>query len=156
MIFASGNFCRQAQRYHARAGSHDREWLIVDGRRLIESKKLNQFLRLRSRNERAFVAKKNIPAKLDRAEQMLERLVLSPPSDQFADWRQFRFGQIALEFQVNIEPFPPERMRQQMLGIQARIFNPVFLEIRGRRLQTTSSTVILSSEPATSRDLCAN
>src|SRR5207247_787565 len=66
---------------------------------------------------------------------MLERLVLSPSSHQFANWRQLRFGQIALEFQVNIEPFPPERMRQQMLRIQARIFDPALLKIRSRRLQ---------------------
>ena len=97
---------------------------MVDGLRLavaIEDE-LNQFLCLRPRNERAFVTKKNIPAKLHRAEQMLERLVLSPSSDQFAHRRQFRFGQIALEFQVEIDPFPSERMRQQMLGIQAADF----------------------------------
>ena len=74
-------------------------------------------------------------------------------SHQFADWRQFRFGQIALEFQVNIEPFSPERMRQQMLRIQARIFDPVFLEIRGRRLQHFEDSHFILSN---AKDLRAN
>jgi hypothetical protein len=70
---------------------------------------------------------------------MLERLVLSPSSHQFPDWRQLRFGQIALEFQVNIEAFPSERMRQQMLRVQARIFDPAFFEVSGGGLKNVEN-----------------
>src|SRR4029077_13696237 len=38
---------------------------------------LDKFFRFRARNERAFVAEKDVSAKFDGAEQMLERLVLS-------------------------------------------------------------------------------
>src|SRR5205814_8408253 len=39
------------------------------------------------------------------------------------------------ELEINIEPFPPKRMRQQMLRVQARIIDPAFCEVSGRGLK---------------------
>ena len=61
---------------------------------------------------------------------MLERLAFAATLHQFAQRRQFRFSQLPLEFQIKLDPFPPEHMREQMLRIQSRIFDLVLLEIR--------------------------
>src|SRR6267154_5640120 len=93
--FRLRNFFRQRQCNYPRTSPE-----IDDSRFSIHDSRFNQpdkFFRFRSRNERAFVAEKDVPAKLDGAEQMLERLVLPAPADKLAQWRQFGLGQIALE-----------------------------------------------------------
>jgi len=60
---------------------------IDDFRFSIHDSRFNQpdkFFSFRSRNERAFVAEKDVSAKFDGAEQMLERLVLPAPADKLA------------------------------------------------------------------------
>src|SRR5205807_8893448 len=131
--FRLGNFFRQRQCNYPRTSAE-----IDDFRFSIHDSRFNQsdkFFRFRPRNERAYVAEKDVSAKFDRAEQMLERLVLPAPADKLAERRQFGLGQIALELEINIEPFPPERMRQQMFGVQARILNPAFFEVGGGGLK---------------------
>jgi hypothetical protein len=46
-------------------------------------------------------------AKLDRAEEMLERLALAAAPDEVAKRRQFRLGEDALELEIEIDPFLP-------------------------------------------------
>jgi hypothetical protein len=66
---------------------------------------------------------------------MLERLALAAAPDQFAQGRQFRFRQEAFELEVKFDALALDRMREQMLGIQARALDVALLEISGRRLQ---------------------
>src|SRR5436305_3035348 len=80
--FRLGKFLCQRKRDHTRTSPE-----IDDSRFTIHDFRFNQpdkFFRFRSRNERAFVAEKDVSAKFDRAEQMLERLVLSSPPDKLA------------------------------------------------------------------------
>ena len=64
---------------------------------------LDELLCFRPRNQRAFVAKKRLPAKFHRAEQMLERLALPAAPDQFAQRRQLRFAKNALELEIKLD-----------------------------------------------------
>src|SRR5204863_6775126 len=73
--------------------------------------------------------------KFSRAQQMLKRLALAATLHQIAQWRELGFSQHTLKFQVQLNPFPSEHVREQMLSIQPRIFDAVFLEICCRRLQ---------------------
>ena len=73
-------------------------------------------------------------AKFHRAEQMLKRLPFAAPLHEIAQRRKLRFGQVAFEFQVQLDPFPSQHMGEQMLGIQARTLDRVFREIRRHRL----------------------
>jgi hypothetical protein len=57
--------------------------------------------------------------------------------NKFAQRRELQFAKSSLEFEIKFHACAAERVREQMLGIQARIFDPAFLEIRGRRLQNT-------------------
>src|SRR4026207_2594596 len=93
------NFFRQRQCNYPRTGPE-----IDDSRFSIQDSRFNQpdkFFRFRSRNERSFVAEKDVPAKLDGAEQMLERLVLPPPTGQLASWRPVGLGPIPPPLQVD-------------------------------------------------------
>lgn len=42
---------------------------------------------------------------------MLQRLALATPPDEFAQRRELRLGQLALEFQIQVDPFPRKHMR---------------------------------------------
>src|ERR1700737_785155 len=66
---------------------------------------------------------------------MLQRLAFAAAADHFAQWRQFRFGQLALKLEIKLDPFPAENVRKQVLGIETRVVDPAFLEIVGARLQ---------------------
>ena len=58
-----------------------------------------------------------------------------PGPDQFAQRRKFLFAQRSLELQVELDPFPLQRVRQQMLRVQPRTFDIPLLKVSGRRLQ---------------------
>src|SRR4029077_545397 len=80
--FRLRNFFRQRQCNYPRTSPE-----IDDSRFSIQDSRFNhpdKFFRVRSRNERAFVAEKDVSAKFDGAEQMLERLVLPAPADKLA------------------------------------------------------------------------
>src|SRR5438105_6830496 len=66
---------------------------------------------------------------------MLKRFPFAATLYQIAQWRELRFSQHTLKFQVQLDPFPPQHVREQMLRIQPRIFDAVLLEICCRRLQ---------------------
>src|SRR6266481_8967915 len=66
---------------------------------------------------------------------MLKRFPFAATLHQIAQWRELRFSQHTLKFQVQLDPFPPQHVREQMFGIQPRIFDVVLLEICCRRLQ---------------------
>ena len=103
-------------------------------------------------------------AKFDRAKQMLKRLTFNATFHQFAQRREFRFGQHTLEFQISAARIgldragdadvrgavsgdvvagaavPGTRRRQaprveQVLGVQPRALDVILFEIRSRRLQ---------------------
>jgi len=76
-----------------------------------------------------------VPAKFDRAEQMLKWLTFTAPPDQLAERRQLRLRQLAFELQIKLDPFPSQHVGKQMLRIQARAVDPALFEIRGHRLQ---------------------
>jgi hypothetical protein len=96
---------------------------------------LNELLRFRSRNESALVAQESVPGEFHGAEQVLERFALATASDQLAERRQFRFRKGALELEVKLDALALERVRQQVLGVQARTLDFALLEISGGRLQ---------------------
>src|SRR4030095_3642748 len=57
---------------------------------------------------------------------------------------------IALELEINVESFPPQGMRQQVLGVQARIFDPAFFEVSGGGLKNVEdSHLVIPSKNAT-------
>jgi hypothetical protein len=66
---------------------------------------------------------------------MLERFALASALNKFAQRREHRFAKSSLELEIKFHARAAERVREQVLGIQSRIFDPAFLEIRGRRLQ---------------------
>ena len=96
---------------------------------------LNEFLRLRSRNHRALIAKKCVAAKFHRAEQMLEWLALAAPPNQLAQRGQFAFAEILFELEIKFHARASEHMCEQVLGVQARIVDVALLKIRGHGLQ---------------------
>jgi hypothetical protein len=95
----------------------------------------HQLLRFRSRDERAFVAEKCLAKKFHGAEQMLKRFARATASDEFTQPFQFRFVQLALEFEIKFDPFPCKHMGQQVLGIQTRALDVMLLEIHRCGLQ---------------------
>ena len=95
---------------------------------------LAELLRLRARDERAFVAEERASVKLRGAEQMLERLARGAAFDQRAERLQLLIGERPVELQVQLHPFLPEHMGEQVLDVQARAFHAVLLKKRGRRL----------------------
>ena len=64
-----------------------------------------------------FVDFEHVPAKLDRAEQMLQRFSLPTTPHEVAQRHEFGFGQITLEIEIKLKPLSPKDMRKQMLGV---------------------------------------
>ena len=56
-------------------------------------------------------------AEIPGSEEMLERLALAPAPDQFPQGRQFFFGQNPFELEIELDPFPLQRMREQMFRV---------------------------------------
>src|SRR5262249_10396148 len=122
-----GTFDRQAKRNNAAAGSHIKNfgfWISDFG-----FEEFNELLRLRPRHHRAFIAKKDVPAKCDGAEQMLKWLAFAAPLNQSSQRREFRVGQHAFKFQIEIDALSAEHVREQVLGVQACALDAVLLEI---------------------------
>jgi hypothetical protein len=65
---------------------------------------------------------------------MLKGLAFAPALHKSTQRHELRFAQSSFEFEIKFHPGAAKGMRGQMLCIQSRIFDPVFLEIRGRRL----------------------
>ena len=125
-----GEFFRQTERDHAAAGANIQNCrLSIFDFRFDD---FHQLLRFGPRNECAVVAKKNVAAKFHTAEQMLKRLAFTPASDKIPQWREFRFVKSALELQIKFHARAAERIREQMLRIQARILDLVLLKISSR------------------------
>ena len=95
----------------------------------------HELLGLGSGHHRAFITNKSVAAKLDGSEQMLKRFALSAPLDQIAQRCQLRFVKLALEFQIQLDPFPAQHMREQVLRIQTWTLDVVLLEIARGRLK---------------------
>ena len=106
--------------------------ILISGLRIsgLRNQKFHQLLRLRPRNQRAFIAKKTASAKFHRPEQMLQRLTLAASPNEFTQRRQFRFAERPIEIQIKLDPLPSQRVREQMLGIQARTLDAALLKIR--------------------------
>jgi len=66
---------------------------------------------------------------------MIEGLTFASALNKFAQRRELCFAKISLELEIKFHARTAKRVREQVLGIEARILNPVFLEICGRRLQ---------------------
>ena len=66
---------------------------------------------------------------------MLKRFALSAPLHQIAQRRQLRFVKLALEFQIQVDPFPAEHMCEQVLRIQTWTLDIALLEIARCRLK---------------------
>ena len=66
---------------------------------------------------------------------MLKRFALTSLLHQIAQRRQFRFVKLALEFQIQLDSFPAEHMREQVLRIQTWTLDVVLLKIARCRLQ---------------------
>jgi hypothetical protein len=66
---------------------------------------------------------------------MLQGFTLSATPDHLAQGRELRLCQHALEFEVKVDAFLPENVREQVLGIQARTVYSVSFEIVRRRLK---------------------
>ena len=102
--FCLGKFRRQSERDYPAAGSDIKNF----GFRISDFgfQYLYKFLRFRPWNHCAFIAEKNVAAKFHRAEQMLKRLAFTASPDQFAQRRQFGFGQLLFKFEIKLKPFP--------------------------------------------------
>src|SRR5450432_881579 len=66
----------------------------------------DQLLGFGARDERAFVADKDMVGEFDRPQKMLERLALAAAPNEFAQGREFRLGERALEVEVKLDAFP--------------------------------------------------
>ena len=93
---------------------------------------LHQVLRLRPRNEGAGVAKEGAAVEVDRTEKVLERLAGGPAFHEVAQGVELAFAERAVEFQVEIDAFFPQDVREEQLGIEARAFDGVLLEVPSR------------------------
>ena len=72
-------------------------------------------------------------AEIHRSKQVLERFALCPRLNQFPQGCQFAFAQRTVELHVKFDPFFAQNMSHEVLGVEARAFDPMFLEIpRGR------------------------
>src|SRR4029077_16008791 len=128
-----GKFDRKAKRYNAAAGSDIQNfgfWISDFG-----FEEFNELLCLRPRHHRAFIAKKNVPAKFDGAEEMLKWLPFAAPLPQRAQRREFRVSQHAFKFQIEIDALSAKHVRKQVLGVQTRALDAVLLEIGSGCLQ---------------------
>lgn len=117
---------RQGDNPGARADIEDAAWYCGEGQQ-----ELDQVLGLRAGDQRSAVTQEDAAVKIDRAQQMLERLAGAAPYHQSAERVQFAISQRPVEFEVKIDPFLAEHVSEQVLGVEPRAFDPMFLEVSG-------------------------
>src|SRR5262249_17284038 len=128
-----GKFDRQAKRNNTAAGSDIQNfgfWISDFG-----FEEFNELLCLRPWHHRTLIAKKNVPAKFDGAEQMLKWLAFTAPPHQSAQRREFPVDPHAFKFQIEIDALSTKHVRKQVLGVQTRALDAVLVKIRSGCLQ---------------------
>ncbi len=80
-------------------------------------------------NEGAGIGEESASVELDGAEEMLEGFALGAAADVVAQGFEFRLGDWALEFHVELEALLAERVSEEVLRIQPRILDAMPSEI---------------------------
>lgn len=123
-----GPFGSQAQGDDAAPGAD-----VQDARRLCGEgqEEFDELLGLRTGDERPRIAKEGAAMEFHRPEEVLERLAGSAALHQDAERLQFALAQGAVEFQVQVNALLAEDVGQEVLRIEARAFDAMFLEVTG-------------------------
>jgi curved DNA-binding protein CbpA len=95
----------------------------------------DEFLRFRTRDQRARIAAESFAEEVNGAEEVLKRFSGRTSFDEFAKRGENGFTEWTIELGVELHPtFFSEGVCEEVLDVETRAFDLVFREVAGRRL----------------------